>query len=691
MYLGLKQFKSQSNGTTIVFNLSICTFIITMMWLGNCPITIELILFCYLACASLTKAGELALQACHLLTINAWLPMAFVVGFALVSISMMALVFGINISALSAFLITGLFVLALCLSNSGKSPSEHSPDWADAINTLFFAIIIGCLAKTPVSSPSALKTMGALPMWSDYFLHGITISAFGSPFAMGGDMQLVGVKLDFYHYASFIFSAAFQSVSDMSGLALSTSLLLPLGLFIAALGSYAFAVEIGGRLAGLLAITAIIALPIPSQYIESGWFDFYWLLFISPGTGYGIGVSMAVCTLTVAFMRDNDNKTLWFTLLLLSTLILLQAFMFLLLAPAILTMIFLKRCPVSSRLLIKLAISAVIMIFLAVYFSENIHGLWIKYIDPQRYLNFATQWSPMYVQHIKPLLGYAPNLTIFVQIVFVLVATLGVYIVLYPLIFRIIMNRCGFNGIDLLPLILIIFFIGLLVFVPNSSIGGQSYKYRHFPLLYVITVVYTITTAFNLAINNKTNEKKLNIWIYGIVISIFGMTILFSWESNPARPNMEAMPWTKNFYNHPATPGLLETSQYLKAHAKQGDVIAMNVSSTVGNLRSPITEVISITGIPAYIARSDLQMMRSGCVQKIADTRLKVLKELLILDNWHNAQHFLQNNGVRWFLVLPGEKLQWDSARKFASFSSNGLTVYDAGHSANENFKNSQC
>ena len=236
-------------------------------------------MFSTLVSTVLTKTGELTLQASRLTTIKAWLPTAFVVGFAAISLPMMALTLICNISALTAFVISALSVLSLAIYSSRKAATSSSTNWTDTAIALVLAITIGLLAKNIVSSPATLQNTGELPVWSDYFLHGVIIASFGSPFAAGIDMELAGVSRGFYHYAPFMIPAAFQTVSGMSGLALSTSFLLPLGLLIAAFGSYAFAVELGGRVGGLLTLTAIICIPAYSVFIQSGWFDFYWLLF----------------------------------------------------------------------------------------------------------------------------------------------------------------------------------------------------------------------------------------------------------------------------------------------------------------------------------------------------------------------------------------------------------------------------
>jgi hypothetical protein len=675
---------------TIIFNLVISAFMLTMLWLGNGKMTIELVLFAIVVSTVLIKAGELILQISRLTAIKAWLPMAFVVGFVAISLPMIALTLIFSLSAFAAFVICALSVLSLTILSSQKVATRPSIEWTDTIISLVLAITIGLLAKIPVSSPATLLNMGVLPIWNDYFIHGVTIASFGSPFASSIDMELAGESRNFYHYAPFMIPAAFQTVSGMAGLALSTSLLLPLGLLIAALGSYSFAVELGGRLGALLALTAIICFPAFSVFIQSGWFDFYWLLFIAPGTGYAIGVSAVVCASTATYLKKNDNYLLWFTILLLFSLILIRAHMFLLLAPAIVSVIFFHRWPANIRLMLWGLISAILSSLLVFHFSAHLHALWIEFANPHTYLNNALQWSPIYGQQIK-LFEY-PILTIIAQLLIVLVAVLGIYFVLYPLVLSLSVRQFGFNAIDALPLLMLISFIGLMLFAPIASNGDLTeYKHRHFPLLYVIIAIYTITYTVTLATKNISNVNKAKKWMSVLVTCVFATTILLSWGSNPASPNIQAMPWAEGLHNQPITPGLQESAQYMQTHAKPGDVFAMDAASIGTTLSAPIVEVISLSSIPAFISRPELKKMRSQCIREVVTKRLNLIQELSLLDNWPEVQRFLQTNGIRWFLIPAGKNPKWDSSLKFAVFLNNGLAVYDAGQSNSETFKKPKC
>ena len=674
----------------IAFNLVIIAFILATMWLGNGKMTIKLMLFSTVVCIVLTLAGEFTLRISRLTAIKARLPLAFVIGFAVVSIPMMALTLIFNISALAAFVITALSTFVIDVFSSRKEGIRTSNDWTDIAITLFLSIVIGLLAKMPISSPATLLNTGVLPVWSDYFIHGASIASFGSAFATGTDMELAGVSRGFYHYSPYMIPAAFQVVSGMSGLALSTSLLLPLGLLIAALGSYVFAVELGGRLAGLLALTAIICIPAFSAFIQSGWFDFYWLLFSSPGAGYAIGVSAVVCAAVNTYPYKNNIRLLWLTILLLFSLIVIRVHMFMLLAPAIVTVLLIHHWSEYIRHIILAAAGIIIAGVLALNFSTYLHALWIQHCNPYGYLDFALQWASLYGLKIK-FFDY-PVLTIFAQLLVVLVAVLGIYFALYLIFFSLSVRRSGFHSTDALPLLLVMGFIGLMLFAPTASNGDMTeYKHRHFLLLYVIIAIYTVTYARTLAIDYITSENKFRQLTYAIVTIVFSVTVLLNWNDNPARPNIQAMPWTEKMFGQNISPGILESAEYLKTHARHGDVLAMGATSIGTIVNAPVIEVVSLSGVPAFIARPALKSKGSQCVKDIATSRLNVLRKLSSIDNWNDARIFLQTNGIRWYLTPAREMPSWDSDLKDVAFSSNGMHVYDAGLSTSVTFRKAQC
>ena len=509
----------------------------------------------------------------------------------------------------------------------------------------------------------------------------------------GGITELAGVSRIFYHYAPFVIPAAFQTVSGMSGLALSTSLLLPLGLLIAALGIYTFAIELGGRVSGLVTLTVIICIPAYSFLIQSGWFDFYWLLLIAPGSGYAIGVSVVVCASTVKYLDKRDFRILWLSLLLLSALVFIRAQMFLLLAPTIIAVVLLQRYRANTNIISRILGVLITIGFLTLHFSASVRTKWTEYAATQAYLNFATNSSSFYGNLLTISADLPFGLTMLTQVMIILIAVLGIYIFLYPLLFWIKLHSNGFNENDAIPIFLVLFFIGLMLFSPIAKNGDFSeYKHRHFLLLYVIISIYTIYYAIRCVINFEFIVSNLRSIANELVILVISVTIFANWGSNPARPDIEKLPWTGDYHNQHITPGLIEITRYLRINAKEGDVLVMGLLSVLSSDPStPIVQIVSLTGIPAFVARSDLKIRGSQCVQEVVRKRLSILKELSLMDEWSVARSFLQTNGIRWYISTMGENPKWDLSLKESVFSSNGISVYDAEINSNKILKENKC
>jgi len=652
------------------------------MWLGGASITPALVLLSVMLCAILTEAGEWVLWVSRWREIKARLPLAFTLGFVVLSLPMMALTLIFGLSAFTALIISAvpLFVLGFYRI---KNSSERFPvAWTDLMIAAALSIVLLLLTRIPLASPVALKNSGVLHLWSDYYLHGVTISSFGSPLALGMNMQLAGVSRFFYHYAPYLIPASFQSVSGLSGLALATSCLLPMGLLIAAFGTYVFAVELGGRLSGLVALTGIICLPAYSIFIHAGWFDFDWLMFASPGGGYAVGVAAAACAAMLAYLKQQGRKLFLLTVALLFSLLFIRLQMFMLLAPAILGVELIHRWPSKIRALRGAMLGVIMIGILALCFSPDLHALWLKFSDPYGYLKIVLEHSRIQFSMIA------------VELTMVLIAVLGIYFVFYPLMLRLNIRRFGFHPIDALPLFVLVNFVALMLFAPMARNGDLTeYKHRHFPLVYVLIAIYTIAYAGKLMKNDASKIEKVKPWVYSFLICIFAGTIFLNWNLNPARPDAKTLPWSMaRLHNQVIRPGLLESAEYLQAHARPGDVLAMGEASVKSISDGPLIELSSLSGIAAFIGRPAVQVKEeaSSCVGDIVNKRMALLKILSSIHQWVDVQKILQENGVRWFLVPEGEKPAWDPDRNAAVFSNQGMSIYDAGM-VSEILKKPQC
>jgi hypothetical protein len=367
--------------------------------------------------------------------------------------------------------------------------------------------------------------------------------------------------------------------------------------------------------------------------------------------------------------------------------------MFLLLAPTIITVLVLKLNHTNAKLLAGALLGVIATAFLSLQLSDSIHDTWNKYSATQIYLNIVASTFTIYEKPLTIPAELPYDLTMIIQVTATLLAVLGIYAAFYPALLWLHIRRNRFKASDAIPLLLVVYFITLIIFAPIAANGDSSeYKHRHFLLLYVLFSIYTINYGFSFAMSRKKPLNNTAIVGLGITVLIFSIIILTYRGENPARPDIESMLWTADFHNQKITPGLIEISDYLRANARDGDVLTMGLPSvsSIGP-KTQIVQIMSLTGMPAFLARSELKMLGVQCVQEIVKHRLGVLSDLSLIDDWAAARKFLHANGIRWYISTADEIPRWDRDSTKAVFSSNGMSIYDTGTGYDRISKASRC
>lgn len=667
-------------GVLFFFSAIVTGFICVLLQIGGVSVSFATTAFTWLVMLSFVCAGQVLLVASRSYGGEAALAMSLVVGFVAITLPTVAITLLFQWSALKVMLPLAMGACLVRLRVPLPATSGFGMQWM-AVAILGVTIVL--MARIPISSPQYLLTQGVLPIWNDYYIHAATISSFGSPFSWATDMEVVGLPRTFYHYAAFMLPAALQTITQGDGLTLSTTVLMPFGLLVGGLGLYALATGLGGTRCALLALMAIICLPAGLGIVDTGWFDFYWLLLISPGAGYAIGVSAVAVAVLLQYFDRNEARLLWFAGLLLVSLIFVRVHMFMLLAPALIGAVILHRfAQYRRRILIGVLVSLGIFTS-ALALSTTLYDQWLVYSQPDVYL--SNSMAGTHVKGLEVPANSSAFYKMFMQLLIVMVSVLGYYAVLFPLSLWFKVRRVGLESIDWLVPLMVMAFILLMLFSTMPSNGDiTEFKHRHFVLLHALVVIFTVSNICKVIWTRANTCVGLAGTMVACVIALV-VTVLVNWNSNPAAPNFKVMEWSRAYHMQKLTPGVLSAAKHLLMNSEQGDVFAIDASYIGANLNAPVIELIALSGVPSYVARPDLRSRRSNCLKMEITHRVAVLGSLSQADDWNAVSNIMQEQGIRWYLVLDGNRPRWDLNLKFASFRGEGIAIYDNGPSLQRN------
>ena len=591
---------------------------------------------------------------------------SFIVGYALTSCFIYGISSIFQISTENSFLMIAIFLLPIaCVFKYIKKYSREIIKFPYQFSVIFLIVIL--ISHKSLSSPVFMYQNEILPLWKDYFIHGITVSSFGSKFSSLQNLEIAGEVNGLYHYGAFILPSVLESLLNIPGLPLATSFLLPFGLLVGLLGINALSNRLFKNDNGYLAVFFIAFVPVNSFFIQSGWHDFFWMIFTAPGSGYALGLSLVIISQTVLYCKNSSLQKLILISFLLLTLGFIRVHMFLLLAPAIFGILVIKRYPqFLSRYYLFLVFGFFIFIFL---FSID-----DKVVE---YLNWSTTNSLFYGMNLPrlPLDSFQIPYEIFLN----LTSILGAFIFIYPVSLFLYGRYNKLNISDLIPSILLMAYIFLLLYSPEARNGDFSeYRHRHFPLLYTVFGIFSLGYIGVIA---RSSSNKFFDWVPASLafITIFLSIFYISRGVNPAAPMMRQMPWAADFFNQSVSRDIQDAASFIRQESSMGNVIAMPTIFLFG-LSNPIIQLISLSSVPGYLVRPELKLNSSACILNLTVKRLLVLKAIEDSQSWDETKLILRENGIRWLITLNSHPFSWDSKFSQVYKVVNGVKIYDAGN-----------
>lgn len=629
-------------------------------------------------------SGQLFLRAAHASDLP--LAAAWSLGLAASALALLALVTLLPITAGVAFGLWAAMVLFLDVATAKSRKHEPAPDRADLVGLALCCAFVAIWCKEVAAVPAVLAVSGQFPAWIDYFLHAGVISQFGDARAIGrGAIWLADAPSFLYHYASYTIPAVFAWPLDQPGLPLATSIWAPIGILSLAGAAYALGVTLGGAAGGVAALAALFLLPDASSYgLRNGFFSFHWSLLAIPSTGYALGAALLAVVFLHRWAVTRSSIAFTVSAALVVATALFRVHVFLLLFPAWLAIVAIASQTVRRRrsLFIVLAgacaIGAVLALRFAPHLPPEVSWVFDEGRALERFLEFIhrrqepTAYQGLYLR-ITTEFGESAGLVAGVLLVYPV--CLGAFVLLYPLTLFLLRGRQQLAGIDGFPLALLAAYAGVMLLAPiPAHHEATDFAHRPFVLLYALVAAWTAASL----VRWLSDQGRHGVRLWQTLVVGTGLALPFAW-ANAAEMARPKFYWSRPFVAHAVSRDLLAGAEILRTRARPGDTFAAwDLPTRQVSVDAP-TELVALTGAPAYLARVWIHEALGGNNRIAALIRYRALGEVAQARDTASAMQKLRDLRVRWYVVTSPAQPAWDPQRSRAVWARGAVAIYDSG------------
>lgn len=594
-------------------------------------------------------------------------PAAWVMGIFASATALAALVFAFDLLAAVAFVIWALVVIALELLMRRSTPMPRALQRSELVALLACAAATLYWTWDLAEVPQVLWRDGILNTWVDQFIHGSVISQFGDPRAAGrGHVELADVAREPYHYASYMLPAILAWPLDLPGLTLATSFWVPLGFFTVCAGAYALGTALAGQGGGFAALGALTLLPDAASYgLQNRLYGYYWYVIAVPTASYAVGVALLAIALFRRWSAGASLRALVASGALVAGLVFIRVHIFAVLAPAWIACAALTTRVVQRRALLFAGAGLAL-------FGIFVWGFYHVFPDAtlalDRFLAVVHNDHQPVAYNYAGLVGHhGAFVAAALGILLVLVCTVGIFGLLYPVSVLATRRTRRLELIDLVPLALLASYLLLILTAPVPPHGDPTeFTQRPFVLVYAVLAVWTAAGfAGWLA---RYDLRRRQVWLpLGIAAALGVMWALLDTVAD-AR-------WD---FRYPVAEGLPQAASYVRSHSRPGDLLAvagLTMAFVPADLPVALT---AMSGVPAYLSRPRMHMMYGGARARAALPRYIALRAIERETSPEAALARLQGLGIRWYVVADDARHgpRWDPGRRRAVFVDRMVAVY---------------
>ncbi len=513
-----------------------------------------------------------------------------------------------------------------------------------------------------INAVPRLRADGIFSAWVDFFVHAGYVAELAHFRALHGKSIFVfGDDIPIYHYASYMLPAAVQALSGLSALAVVTTFWGVFGFIFMGLGATVAGAVLAGRIGGFAAIVGVLLIPDAAQYwLHNTFFGFYWLLQISAGGAYAIGLAMLALAFGALALHQGSNA-LWLAVATAVSVGFFRAHIFVLLALAAVPIFFFNWRPKRGWLRWACLAAVLLLGVVGAVLAERI---------PRAPQFLTGEYAPIWM--VKSLMTYSTYHDAFdhlaarsIPAVFVL--AIGTFLVLLsafgallPAYFAgLALTRSTLRPVDWFPFFLLVAYCSILIAFPMD--GGEL-QHRPFVLVYAALMVWC--GAFVARGTRSLLPRHGQMILVTCCVPLIAYPF-FAAGAVQAGGNKWAAAAHVNFR---VSEGLLKSLDYIRSNAGVGDVVWSDKGDPWA-IMTGLTERTSFTSLEPIFANLP------GSTRHLIDAHLSISNELRRASSPDQFASIATAAGIDWCVLTPDYHLPESFSGK-VEFTAAGYRVF---------------
>jgi len=617
-----------------------------------------------------TLAGFLALRALRLADMPA--SAAWVAGVFTSALAVYALVAWGGLLAQTAFALWASALVACALVVPEPDTAVRQLDWPEFAGLALCALFTLMWCHRIAQAPAELARDGRLFAWIDYFVHGGIISQLGDPLAVRGSVFLADHPLLLYHYASYMLPAALAGLLDQPGFALATSFWLPMGVFTMCAGAHALGTALAGRTGALASVAVLTLLPDASTYgLRNGFLSFHFHMVVTPGTDYVTGVFLLCVAVLGRWIPGTSARPLLGSAALAVGALWFRIQVFAAGFPAWLATAALATPAVRRRRLLfwSCAALAFLLFVIAFYAAVDAELALPVFLEVVHDRQEPTAYSGLYLG-LRDVGGGLPAIALGILLMYC--ASLGAFVGLYPLALWLARRARALRPLDAFPAFAIAAYLAVMLTAPiDKHCDSTEFTVRPFVLVYAVVAVWTVCLLCRV-FELRWPQRASDAWRAVLAASLLATPVLWQETFAMGLPSFE---WGWGYFTK-IEPGLAQAARYLREHGRPGQIFAVRGLRLKWAVTDPAVQLVSLSGMPAYLSYTSAHMIEAADREKVALHRYAELARLDRMPSANAALGQLRRLGVAWYVVTRGTGPPWDRDRRLAAFVERNVAIY---------------